>query len=318
MSMTQRLKKFTMLSKLKILILLSLFMLGCQRSIYHSAEHATSNKPLVVNGTEIDISIFPRTVALVTSKKGYIFCTGTIVSSDLIMTAAHCVSGMQGKQFYIIHNCQRLKGCNNIVAVKTFSIHHNYDQTKKHWNDIAVLLLNKQIFLDTDVTILHPSQYKNVLKENTDIAVVGYGRSSDRGAGGILRAGMTKVTKRYKKEIILGQDLPEQANVCFGDSGSSFYIFHKGTKYAAGIASRLLVQSSEQMCGGGSVYTLDGEYRNWILKEYTRMLTNTLPETNHMKVHSGCNISYTNHSGIHLYGYIVMCFMLFIRKLFNA
>ena len=53
-----------------------------------------------------------------------------------------------------------------------------------------------------------------------------------------------------------------------------------------------LFKRDEQQCGGGSIYTLDGKYRTWIEKEYTRMLVDTLPETNHMKINQGCNFSY--------------------------
>lgn len=280
-----------MLSKLKI-FLLSLLTVICIPSISYASKFDIPNKHLVVNGIEIDPSIFPRTVGLVTPDKKFIFCTGTIISSDLVMTAAHCVAGMQGKKIHIIHNCQRLKGCSNVLAVKRFSIHYGYDKSKNNWNDIALLLLEEQIFLDTEVLILHPSKYETVFRDAETIAIVGYGRSSDRGASGVLRAGLTGITSLYGKEIILGQHLPEQSNVCFGDSGSSFYIFHEGKKYAVGVASRLLFKSDEQQCGGGSIYTLDGKYRTWIEKEYTRMLVDTLPETNHMKINQGCNFSY--------------------------
>jgi secreted trypsin-like serine protease len=161
-----------MLSKLKI-FLLSLLTVICIPSISYASKFDIPNKHLVVNGIEIDPSIFPRTVGLVTPDKKFIFCTGTIISSDLVMTAAHCVAGMQGKKIHIIHNCQRLKGCSNVLAVKRFSIHYGYDKSKNNWNDIALLLLEEQIFLDTEVLILHPSKYETVFRDAETILCMG-------------------------------------------------------------------------------------------------------------------------------------------------
>lgn len=306
--------------KLKVLILISLFILGCKSAKHYNYSNTSiaTVRPLIVNGTEIDSGIFPRTVALVAPGKTHIFCTGTAISSDLIMTAAHCVAGVQGKKIYIAHGCKQLQGCNKLIGVQRSSTYPGYDKTKKHWNDIAILLLDRQILLDTNVHVLHPSQYSELLKSGTEVIIAGYGRSSDKGTSGILRAGVTVVTKQYRNEIVLGRHMPEQSNICFGDSGSSFYIFHEGMKYVTGVASRLFTVSDEQMCSGGSVYTLDGRYNRWILDEYTNMLTDTLPETNYIKVNYGCNISGPVRRNSFQLCYIMIFFALFIRKMFRG
>ena len=307
-------------TKLKVLILISLFILGCQPAKHYdySDPYVATVRHLIVNGTEIDADIFPRTVALVAPERTYIFCTGTIISDDLIMTAAHCVTGVQGKKFYIMYGCKQLQGCNNLIGVQKLSIYPGYDKTKKHWNDIAILLLDRQVPLDTKIHTLHPSQYSELLKRGTEVIIAGYGRSSDKGAYGILRAGVTVVTKQYRNEIVLGRHMPEQSNICFGDSGSSFYIFHEGMKYVTGVASRLFTVSDEQICSGGSVYTLDGRYNRWMLDEYTNMLTDTLPETNYLKVNYSCNISGPTYRNSFQLCYIMIFFALFIRKMFRG
>ena len=276
---------------------------------------AKIRKHLVVGGINANPLMFPRTVGLVTEQYR-IFCTGSLIGPDLVMTAAHCVTSMISEKFYIMYNCKTPSNCRNFVTASSLSIHPKYNR-KYLSNDIAIVLLQRPINFNTNINLLDPKHYNIVLIPGKKVIIAGYGRTSDYGGAGILRYGITSITKVKDSEITLGTTNINDTNVCYGDSGSGFYVYHNNKKYIVGSASRLIFKdkSNNIACGGGSVYTLDGLYFNWISKEYLRMLIQKLPSNNYHITYPNnrCSIGYDNKNK-NFSILFMMLFCIVVRK----
>lgn len=275
----------------------------------------------VVNGVTAKPEQFPATVALV-NEQGRAFCTGSIISYDLVMTAAHCVIEKLNKRFYIMYDCQSEASCNNYTQVIGMAIHPNYRHDMRNWNDIAILLLNKPIIMKKNVELLPENKYPVVLVPGKLVFVVGYGKSSDYGGAGILRYSIAIVEKIQGKELILGRDDTTKGNVCYGDSGSPLYVLHEGKQYIVGAASRLILKNrfNKEYCGGGSIYTLDGPYQKWITRAYGRLLSRYAEDQlDHMQAQpfSRCGIYYSrDDKGIGIGIFLILSFI--IRRKFKC
>ena len=283
------------------IIFIVLLSIGC--SNYSNVRHVkhVNKKNLIVGGNNADPKLFPLTVGILNSNKR-LFCSGTLISHDLVMTAAHCVTDMLNQEFYVIHGCDNEILCDNIVPVTSMSIHHGFEKKPgfANWNDIAILLLSKPVFIDTKIKILSPELYGLVLKPGKKITLVGFGRNSRIGGAGNLRYAHSVVTDINDNEITVGENEDDIGNICYGDSGSSFYVVHNKQKYIVGVASRLITAypRNNKYCSGGGIYTLDGKYSKWIRDEYIGLLTKNISSSKNMSVHpmGRCSFSYEKNN----------------------
>uniref|UniRef100_A0A1I8PGP6 Peptidase S1 domain-containing protein n=1 Tax=Stomoxys calcitrans TaxID=35570 RepID=A0A1I8PGP6_STOCA len=91
----------------------------------------------IVNGVNTTIQKHPYQVSLQTND-GRHFCGGSIISEDIIVTAAHCMQRYSASEFKV-----RLGSTNNevggeLVSVKSFRNHEKYDRDTKV-NDVALV-----------------------------------------------------------------------------------------------------------------------------------------------------------------------------------
>tara|TARA_Y100000310_G_scaffold344725_1_gene459070 strand:- start:2883 stop:3854 length:972 start_codon:yes stop_codon:yes gene_type:complete len=302
------------------LFLLCIILLGCSdqsefESVGLDVEYASSKKPTIVDGHLAKHSSWPVTVGLI-KETGSLFCTGTLIKPQLVLTAAHCVIGKFGETIHIIYGCDDANKCskNYRINVVSISIYPGYQRNTKPWHDVALVLLAEPIYQNSNITLLDPKLYDTVLKLEKQTTLVGYGRISDKGPSGKLYFGHAPIILKNDYEIRIGKNDDTTSNVCYGDSGSSFYVTHNNKYYVTGIASRLVAKNkdTDEWCGGGSIYTLPGEYMTWINTEYNDML-DALSKSNHLTLHSNrCSISHAPKSNIHITLFIL--FMFYIRK----
>jgi len=305
------------------LLFLCIALIGCgAQSDYGDAEYnidyTSKKQPTIVNGTVGRHLSFPVTVGLI-REDGSLFCTGTLIKPQLVLTAAHCIVSKFGDTIYAIYGCDDANHCpkKHRVNVAAISIFPFYDKALVPWNDIGLVLLAQPIKQSSDIQLLHPSLYDIVLKINKKTTLVGYGRTSDVGSSGKLYYGSAPIITKNSYEIQIGKDDNTTSNVCYGDSGSSFYIEHNNNLYVTGIASRLIKKNPDtgEWCGGGSVYALPGEYNDWIENEYNDML-DVFNKSNHMILRpSRCSIGYARTYDFHITLFILLVFYVRKRKI---
>ncbi|XP_013113228.2 trypsin [Stomoxys calcitrans] len=93
----------------------------------------------IVNGKDTTIEKHPYQVSLQTYSGSH-FCGGSIISEDIIVTAAHCMQSYTASQIRVRLGSTEYNKGGELVAVKAFRYHEGYN-SKTKVNDIAVIKL---------------------------------------------------------------------------------------------------------------------------------------------------------------------------------
>ena len=97
----------------------------------------------IVNGELTTIEAHPYQVSLQTISGSH-FCGGSIISEDIIVTAAHCMQSYTASQFKVRLGSTEYKSGGELVAVKAFKFHEGYN-SKTMVNDVAVIKLASSV-----------------------------------------------------------------------------------------------------------------------------------------------------------------------------
>lgn len=224
----------------------------------------------IVGGKPTSSESAGPTVAVVDDAIGPL-CTGVLVLSDRVVTAAHCVDDARPAWLTVVAGDEDLldgdpKG--TVHTVRSIEIHPNYrrdfDSTdpdglhERH--DLAILQLDGEIF-DVDNAFILPEIYvDDVMKPGTDLTVAGFGVTDENATErGRLHVASTPFVRRRGGEILAGGE--GEADTCGGDSGGPAFVDIDGLRYLVGITSRAATQG----CGEGGIYTLAPQYEWWMI-----------------------------------------------------
>ncbi|KYG60798.1 trypsin-like serine protease [Bdellovibrio bacteriovorus] len=226
----------------------------------------------IIGGVPVDSkdAIAKSTVALVASvvtqdgQEGQFICTGSLLTSNVVLTAGHCVPevGAEYKEvaLYVIFNTD----LNNmergdIRLVVDHVIHTEYGKTGEQGEDAHDLALVKfsgamapgyQLakFLDDET----------LLTAGKKVTLAGYGLIETDGVNtksdNKLRKVDVEIVEDFgKHEILLDQTQGKGA--CHGDSGGPAFLEVNGTQYVWGVTSRGAGKDGKDDCSLVSVYT---------------------------------------------------------------
>lgn len=235
-----------------MLRLLSLvFILGC-----FSFQSLANSKliPLVNGGEKVhsDDPIAKSTVMLETDAQ---YCSATIISDNMLLTAAHCIS--ENEPWVLIH-FSGLEGALSRSASRSLR-HENYqDLQDTTRNDIALVFFDGGLpegFLP--VTILPADKALDI---DDELQLAGYGAG---GPQGTLAKVKLKVNAFLDANRLIKFAQTAQKGICHGDSGGPAFKIVNNRLYLAGVAS----YANELDCNGYSVYTRATNFIEWILQK---------------------------------------------------
>lgn len=232
----------------------------------------------IIGGEAATAEAWPWMVALLSNSGGSVnqrqFCGGTLISTEMVMTAAHCVEDLVATDlsvFYGTHDLSDSSGTE--IQVAEITLHEQYDPYTAE-NDIALLKLVSPLSsvsplgLATDAMLLE-------MPERALFTTVGWGTTSTsvlNTVDQLQQVELPPVTQAmcnlaYPGEVsdkmICAGFLQGGKDSCQGDSGGPLLMYSKGEWYQTGIVS-WGKGCAEPLAYG--VYTRIPSYLSWIDK----------------------------------------------------
>jgi len=235
----------------------------------------------IVGGTNALKNEFPWRIGMKKSSNGGIFCGGSIISPNYVMTAAHCTAGIALGELTLVtvgdHDVSTTtETASQNVKVVEIKQHKSYD-ARNFNNDISLLRLEKPLnFSSTIMPVCLPFNYVSTSFEGQMIMAGGWGTLSQGGSQPTILQKVelpfmsTTECKKYYGTSITDNMIctykPGQ-DTCQGDSGGSIEARTPNSFYTAiGVVS--WGNGCAQVNGPG-VYAKVTNYLTWI-KENTQ------------------------------------------------
>ncbi|KAH8274283.1 hypothetical protein KR026_003209, partial [Drosophila bipectinata] len=202
-------------------------------------------------------------------------CGGTIITKSAVLTAAHCLYNahkkLKAKHLSVVAGTpKRLVRVETTqsINVKRFKVHPKYKQQRSHKNDLAVLILEKDLSIGESAATITVPQSKPQAGQNCTVVgwgtVLQFGPLPDEALNAnmqILPLSYCKTLEGFKEEGMICASNPKNFEVdsCQGDSGGPLICGER----IYGIVS------FGRGCGepnNAGVYTDVYYFRDWIAK----------------------------------------------------
>lgn len=195
------------------------------------------------------------------NKIGNHFCGGTLIYSQYVITAAHCVYNRNRLSFIA-----ELEDAKSLYYLSDLIFHPEFNPTDLA-NDIAVLKLNRPVY-HSEKICLPGSNFTQVFEK--DLVLVG--RGSSTGKRSFPSKNLLQTVLRVKNSdsfctsnltyCALSSD--GSSNACFGDSGSPLMYFTNERWYLYGLTSFIFSSSGQCLSYFPSFFTAIPSYLDWI------------------------------------------------------
>jgi secreted trypsin-like serine protease len=235
----------------------------------------------IVGGQDASPYIYPWLVTLTDQHRTDPFCAGFIISSNAILTAAHCLNGRYSNQVQIlarIHDLRQFNGDRYDIDKWIIYPEYRFDDSM-HLNDIAIIKIKQSFADDLQPCCLPSIESNSYPSAKTEAVVSGWGKviaePYSRNSPILQHVVMPIVDHKDIKcresiadtyrQVCAGYD-SLAIDACSGDSGAPLLVVeHDGNQgyfVAAGIVSYGNKQCDSSISSG--VYTRISFYLKWI------------------------------------------------------
>lgn len=188
---------------------------------------------LVIGGKKVNIPEVRGATVSIVDKKGHSiesFCTGTLISANVIVSAAHCVSNITDENLYIAWGEDvAISDLIKVTLVKFADSIHPMDSRRSEGFDFSILVTEKPVPL-IPVSIGNPAS----LNSQTLLIQAGYGftRPESEEEESPLDGGLLRMidTGKFLRLMAPGIEIRNTAlsRIALGDSGGPLYTFESG------------------------------------------------------------------------------------------
>ncbi|MGD8171299.1 S1 family peptidase [Vibrio sp. TRT 21S02] len=239
---------------------------------------ATDVDPRIIDGTPASSYDWPYMVALVEAGKNNFdgqFCGGSFIGKRYILTAAHCVDGVDAQQIEVLVNTDDLNSGGARVSVNSIYVHGSYSS---YWldNDIAIVELSRELESHEATPVTLPtSSTRNDTPADTWLTVAGWGTTEPEGVhvrpNQLQQVDIQLVDQQKcfevhgvsssEDSVSFCAGLPQEGyDSCRGDSGGPIVVKSSGVQLG-------IVSWGSARCGEANkygVYTNLSYYTDWI------------------------------------------------------
>lgn len=213
-------------------------------------------------------SILPHAIMVLGSKGSA--CSGTLVASDIVLTAGHCVQGSKQLAIAFLVNGNPL-----LEPVVEFTTHPQFSSADARSVDLALVRLPKPLGAN-----FRPVGLEEDDSQSDSFVIAGFGlqKPHDEASAGKLRAAIVDVLPLTTSRMLhLGRErAPSELQVCKGDSGGPVFGFDKGDAVLSGVIVATYNSNVKPgarwsaICGNTAQAVRLGPHRQWILSVLTR------------------------------------------------
>jgi Trypsin len=191
------------------------------------------------------------------------FCTASVIASNVVLTAAHCVSNLSNTRVFFQGGHSQLV----LVNVASIAVHPEFrpkiGRKQLISIDLALLRLSEPL----------PPAFKPIeLADSGPVAtgqpfrIAGFGRANESvsGTSGVLRAGIL-VASRPKSPVLVWLTDPDGTGLggCTGDSGAPVFAIGQPALVAVAIRAK---GNNGYSCGAMTEAVLIGPQMPWVRK----------------------------------------------------
>lgn len=249
--------------------------------------HASDITPFIVNGSNANIANYPSFASLFyrtdTVYSPTPFCGATMINSQYVLTAAHCVYDDDNLNLYTVVAPQLDDESNFLSSQQARALEFYFpdsyiDSSAELWpDDIAIIKLESPLAVSDYSSLLNTS-INNSFSGGGDYKAIGHGLIEGNAAGGtqLLEAALTYVnTATCQAEY--GSKLTSshlcfsgainggyRAATCRGDSGGPVYWYNGSQYIQIGITSFGPSTCGDVSVNATSVFTDVYDYQTWI------------------------------------------------------
>ena len=227
-----------------------------------TAEDIDSSRA-IVNGKAIEnLDPIKKSIVAVVSSKvdGRSLCTGTLLSSEVVLTAAHCIDDSPAKLSVIFNSNLAKTKESQMHLADAITIHPRWKNSSDDSGRGDLALIHFTGGLEPGFEPVSLANGKHSLTFSTKVFLAGFGVSlaKQRTGDGVLRKTESYILGIHNPtEVVVNGD---HKGVCFGDSGGPAFIQTNEGYLQWGIASSV----TSQECNRTSIHTSVVPYLEWI------------------------------------------------------
>ena len=263
-------------------ILLLSAVSACTEAELQTNAPAPGQRQGILGGTEVKTGTREaQSVALVYDVATGRECSSTVISHDMVLTAAHCVEDSDPADLRVLFSLESyetsVENERQVLAYRRHELHR--DPVQKERFDLAVIRFAGAVPEGTRIARL-PREGEGI-QPGTDFTAIGYGRTDGRlndfdsdGEIGRLRQVDIKVRSWRISGLEFIADQSAGKGVCVGDSGGPAMVWNEsGEPLVLGVASGVYYEEfvdrssiDFDYCRGVSLYLSTAGYREWIIR----------------------------------------------------